>query len=184
MRLINEFATILDPTLQTGTFVGARLDTESEDKLVNWLQKTGLQNTEPRENIHITIIGDKKRQFPWKPRKYAPLEIDPSTMSIDLFGEDEYKALVLRFESPELEERHLWGKDTYGIDWKFPEYNPHITLGYDTGVEPGRVPIPDFPLFVAGEYAQPWGRTVEDRAVLRPNWNRTLYEMMHGVQVG
>lgn len=181
MRLIDEFATVLDPTLQTGTFVGARLTPDTEDKLLNWLQKTGVQNTEPRENLHITVIGDKKRQFPWKPRKYGPLEIDPSTVFLDEFDEDEDDGVpfVLRFESPELQERHQWGKDTYGIDWKFPEYNPHITLGYNTGVSPKDVPVPDFPLFVSGEYSQPWGYTIEDRAVIRPKWNQALYELVH-----
>ena len=180
MRLIKEFATVLDPTLLTGTYVGARLSFDTEDKLVNWLRKTGMQNPEPRENLHVTIIGDKKRQFPWKPRSYAPLEISPSSMFLDEFdSEDDGTALVLRFESPELQERHQWARDTYGVEWKFPEYKPHITLGYNTGMKPEELPEPDFPLFIAREYYQPWGYTVEDRSVIRLNWNSALYELAH-----
>ncbi len=152
---VNEEAVVMDPTMLTGTFVGAKLCPDTETRLLNWLAKTGMQNATPREDLHITIAGNKTRQFPWKPREYPPLEIDPSTMFLDAFGEDD-ETLVLRFDSPELEERHQWALDTYGMDWDFEEYRPHITLGKNTGVNPHDIPEPDFPLFIAREYSQPW----------------------------
>ena len=150
-----EFLTVLDPTTQTGTFVGAKLTPDTETRLMDWLSRTGMQNTTPREDLHITIAGNKTRQFPWKPRTYGPLEIDPKSVFLDTFGENG-ETLVLRFDSPELEKRHQWALDTYGMDWDFEEYKPHITLGKNTGLSPEELPEPDFPLFIAREYSQPW----------------------------
>ena len=177
---VEDFAKILDPTLQTGTFVGARLTRDTEDRLLDWMDKNGIQNQEPRERLHVTVVGHKTRQFPWKDRVFPPLEVDPSSLAFDVFqDDDDGEALVLKFESPELQERHQWAKDTYGIEWKFPEYNPHVTLGYNTGADPGKLTAPDFPLFIAKEYSQPWGFTVEDRATERRRWNRALYDVIH-----
>ena len=177
MRL-TELITVLDPTTQTGTFVGARLTRDTEDRILDWMEKNNIQNPEPRNRLHVTVVGHKTRQFPWKDRVYDPMEIDPSTMFVDEFpaGEDG-KALVLRFESPELAERHKWALDTYGFEWSHPDYSPHVTLGYNTGAEPGKLTAPDFPLFIAREYNQPWGFVKEDRATERRRPLRVLYDV-------
>lgn len=161
MRLL-EFYAVTEDDSKTGTFVGAKLSPDTEKDILDWYDRVGMENPEPREDLHITLIGDKKREFPWDCQEYPPLEIDPSTFSLEEFGDEEDKALVLRFESPELEERHWWGRETHNIDWKFPVYKPHITLGYDTGLNPEDLPMPDFPLIITGEFTTPWEST-EDR---------------------
>ena len=183
MRLV-ELMAVMDPTAQTGTFVGARLTRDTEDRLLQWMKENNIQNAEPRNRLHVTVVGHKTRQFPWKPRIFNPLEVDPTTMRLDEFpaGEDG-KALVLRFHTPELAERHQWALDTYGFEWKHPEYVQHVTLGYNTGIEPGALQAPDFPMFIAREYAQPWGFTAEDRATERRRFTREIYNPVFMTEV-
>ena len=150
-----EFFTVMDPASLAGTFVGAKLTPDTEARLMDWLARTGMQNTTPREDLHITIAGNKTRQFPWKPKEYPPLEIDPASMGLELFGANQ-DTLVLTFDSPELAERHQWARDTYGMDWDFEEYRPHITLATGVTGLPKEMPEPDFPLFIAREYSEPW----------------------------
>lgn len=169
MRLIS-FLDTIDPASKHGTFVGARLTRDTEDRLWDWLAKTGMQNPEPKNRMHVTVVGHESRQFPWQCKEYPPLEVDPSTYHLEEFPGKDGKALVLRFDSPELQKRHQWAKDTYGFEWKHPEYLPHITLGYNTGINPKDLPEPDFPLFIAREYTQPWDFGGTSRAERRrPN---------------
>lgn len=140
---------------KAGTFVGAKLTPETETRLLNWLERAGVENATPREDLHVTVVGHKTKEFPWTPKQFQPLEIDPETVSLDIFGDDK-DTLVLRFDSPELEERHKWARDTFDIDWDYDEYKPHITLGKDTGVSPKDIPKPNFTLFIDKEYSQAW----------------------------
>lgn len=175
MRLL-EFMTVMDPTTQTGTFVGVRLTRDTEDRLLDWMERNGIQNQEPRNRLHATVVGHKTRQFPWKPREYGPLEVDPSTMQLDTLPADEDgTALVLKFHTDELAERHQWALDTYGFEWKHPSFIQHVTLAYGDEFDPGKMQAPDFPMFIAREYAQPWGFTLEDRATERRRDSRILF---------
>lgn len=139
-----------------GKFVGARLTRDSERAIMQWMRDNGLRKKEPRARLHITVVGDPKQNFDWNPATFdPPLEIDPHTYKLEKFGED---AIVLSFSVPELERRHNAAVEKYGIEWKHPTYDPHLTLAFDpTGLNKmERLLKPTFPLYVASEYAQPW----------------------------
>lgn len=140
----------------TGKFVGARLTRDSERAIMRWMRDNGLRKKEPRARMHITVIGDKEKSFPWNPATFEPpLEIDPGSYKIEKF---DHGSIVLAFSVPELEKRHEAGIKQHGIQWDHPTYQPHITLSYDptelNNVE--RLLLPTFPLYVSHEYEQPW----------------------------
>jgi len=138
-----------------GKFVGARLTRDSERAIMRWMRDNGLRKKEPRARLHITVVGDKEQNFDWEPATFdPPLEIDSSTYKLEKFDD----AIVLSFSVPELEKRHEAAVKKYGINWKYPTYQPHLTLSFDeTGLNNmDRLLKPTFPMYVSNEYAQAW----------------------------
>jgi 2'-5' RNA ligase len=162
MKLLEFLETIREnDSSGPGKFVGARLTRDSERAIMRWMRDNGLRKKEPRACFHITVVGDKERGFPWNPATFdPPLEIDPNTYKLEKFGD----AIVLSFSVPELEKRHEEAVKKHGINWKFPTYQPHLTLSFDeTGLNNmERLLKPTFPMYVANEYEQPWKFTEED----------------------
>lgn len=56
--------------------------------------------------------------------------------TLELLGNG--KALVLRFSSYALQSRHRELREA-GASWDWPGYHPHITLSYDSGLDPDAV---------------------------------------------
>jgi 2'-5' RNA ligase len=150
--------TPLKETNGPGTFVGARLTRDSERKLMQWMRDNGLRKRQPKARLHITVIGDKDKEFDWTPAKFVPpLEAEKTTYKLERLGK-EGEAVVLSFSVPELEKRHRDGIKKYGITWSHPQYHPHITLSMDptelNDIE--RLLMPTFSIYVANEYVQSW----------------------------
>lgn len=162
MKLVEFLETVREnDSSGPGKFVGARLTRDSERAIMRWMRDNGLRKKEPRARLHITVVGDKEQNFPWHPATFdPPLEIDASTYKLEKFGD----AIVLSFSVPKLEKRHEAAVEKYGINWKYPTYQPHLTLSFDeTGLNTmDRLLKPTFPMYVANEYAQPWEFNEED----------------------
>lgn len=179
MKLLEFFGIIREnDSSNTGTFVGARLTRDSERAIMRWMRDNGLRKKEPRARFHITVVGDKERSFDWNPATFdPPLEVDPSSYKIEKFDEG---SIVLTFSVPELEKRHEQAIEKYGINWKFPTYQPHLTLSYDptelNNIE--RLLRPTFPIYIANEYAQPWGFKESDSSTERRRKNRLAEDIL------
>ena len=142
---------------EVGTFVGARLDRDSEDKLIQWMKENGIKSPTPKARLHVTVIRSEGRDIPWDDMTYSPkLEIDPSSYKLAQFG-DNKNMLVLKFNQPDLEKRHHDARDEHKIDWDFPQYEPHITLSDNPENDIEGMLLPSFPLFISQEYNQPYG---------------------------
>lgn len=151
-----------------GKFVGARFTRESEKKLMDWMRENHLRKKEPRARLHVTVIGDPQKDFDWNPATFEPpLEVDPRSYRLERFKDGE--VLVLRFTVPELEKRHREGCEKHGITWKHPTYDPHVTLSFDPkGLnDDRRLLTPTFPLYIQGEYVQPWEYNPQNEATER-----------------
>lgn len=152
MRLIQ----LLEKT--QGTFISARLSSDSIDKLMAWIEENKIQGHENREDFHITLVVSKDSAVPYHPEKYdEPLVLDPVDFKIDLFGKDK-DVLVLRVESEFLQERHAQLRSLYGLDWDFPEYNPHITICHKPQEIQAELNPPDFPIEVTHETLEAFGK--------------------------
>ena len=157
MRIVEFFSALRrEPSKnEVGTYVGARLDRASEDKLIHWMKENGIKSPTPKARLHITVISSHDQAFPWEDMTYSPkLEIDPSSFQLAQFGENEDK-LVLKFNQSDLEKRHHDAREEHKIDWDFPQYEPHITLSDNPDNDLDKILLPSFPIFISNEYNQP-----------------------------
>lgn len=147
-----------------GTFVGVRFSTETINNIVNWMKKNGIDKPVTSDLLHTTVTLDKERFFDWKPISFnPPLEINPSSYSFELFG-PENDVLVLKFDCPELRERHMMSREEYDVKWDWGEYKSHLTLSYDGDNDIDNLELPTFPLIIDREYVQPFKNLAEDLA--------------------
>lgn len=145
---------ILTEESKPGLFVGVRFTSETEVALLNWIKENNIDQPTPREEFHSTLVSSKVKKFPWEAKKYSPpLKIDPSSYKLEMFGVDK-NVLVLTFNSPELEKKHLMTRKKYNLDWDFDEYEPHMTLSYDGNNTIDGLKSPTFPLYISHEYTQ------------------------------
>ena len=139
--------------LEDGKFAGAKLTKKSARKLQKWIEENDIGNPIPSSEFHVTILYSDKVDFPWDAKKYpGGLKVDPHTYELALFGEEK-NILVLKFDSPELAARHHKARDEHGVDWKFDEYQPHVTLSYKVkDLDLSDLEPPGFPLYFSHEY--------------------------------
>ena len=142
---------------KSGSFVGVKLTTESNARLTGWLDQNLIKNAQPPDKLHVTLVIDKTRKIPHEPAIYSPAwKIDPSTYHIDIFGPDK-DIMVLRFDCPALEKRHLMLRKKYGLDWDFDEYAPHITLTKEVQEIGTELEPPNFEIELDREYLEAFG---------------------------
>ena len=135
-----------------GTFVGVHLTSDTTARLCGWMDQNLIKNPQTADKIHTTLVLDKETQFLHDPLTYEPsIPIDPDTYNIELFG-PENDILVLSFDSPFLQKRHLQLREKYGLAWDWPDYTPHITLTYDAQEIKTELETPDFAIELSGEY--------------------------------
>lgn len=153
MKLV-EFLKISRGGPSNGTFVAVRLTPATVRKIVEWLWENGIPEPIDFEDLHVTLLHDDEKAFPWSNREYnPPIKVDPATYTLDDFD----GVLVLRFDCPELRERHEWGMQEYGLTWDYPEYIPHVSLSYGNKLDPCTLTPPGFPLYISHEYHEQAG---------------------------
>ena len=141
-----------------GTFIGLRFTRDTEERLEQWLASTGINAPEPAKRFHVTLAGSQTVRIPGLSNNTLddPIEISPEAYALDMFG-DNNDTLVLRFNDQRLQDRHNEIMSGCGVKWTYPEYTPHLTMSTAPGnVDMGNIVLPDFPLFIAHEYSQPW----------------------------
>lgn len=126
-----------------GSYVAVKFDDESRTRLYEFAKELKLPNPLPKEKYHTTLIYS---------RKYNPdIEVDQSIYPLEIKGnsltvfntQDEKRAAVIKFHSPELVARHNHLMSEYQLEYDYDTYIPHITLSYDIG---------DMELDFSGEY--------------------------------
>lgn len=127
---LHEIAKQLD---ERGTYVGARLDDESKDKIVALIKRLGVENAPSTDSLHSTIIYSRKYAPTLKANSSLyPMFATPKTLHI-FKTRDKKNALVLKINCPKLVDRHTELMSEYDLTYDFSKYIPHITLSYDSG---------------------------------------------------
>lgn len=109
-----------------GTYAGFRLSEESKDKILKICKKLELVNPIQRDDIHITLLYSRK----YLPDYNAPSQMPEQkikTSELQLFGD----CLVLLIDSEFIMKRHNHLMDIHQATFDYPNYQPHITLGYE-----------------------------------------------------
>lgn len=116
-----------------GSYVAVKYDDESRDKLYEFAEKLNLPNLLPKSKYHTTLIYSRKYNPDIKEdQSLYPLKIKGKELHV-FDTQDNKRALVMKFDSPELVERHNFLMSEYQLQYDYDEYIPHITLSYDIG---------------------------------------------------
>ena len=140
-------------TKGSGTFIGAKLTEQSAKQLVKWMDRVGISDPVPLNELHCTITFDAEREIAHQPMEFSPpIDIDPSSYELKLFGPNK-DILVLGFECPELANRFNTLIKRYNITPTYPRYKPHVTLSYTPQKTSPESP-PEFGIQFAKEYVK------------------------------
>lgn len=98
--------------------------------IIAWAKEQGFKTTLPADDLHVTIAFSRqavdwmKMGESWQAKVEVP---EGGARIMEQFGD----AKVLLFSSSELSWRHEEMKRE-GAVWGYPEYQPHISISYDT----------------------------------------------------
>jgi hypothetical protein len=101
------------------------------------MREAGIPNMLDKEKLHSTLLYSRKHCPNYEPAEQVSYIGKPLHFEVwktqDPNGTGKTRCLVLRFDCPELVERHNMLRKEHGATHDYPEYNPHITLSYDIG---------------------------------------------------
>lgn len=119
--------------MPAGTYVGIRFDDETKNKILNMMQELGLKSPISADKLHSTLVySDKKNLDGFKSTAGVKASAKPKKFSMfDNSQNPNTKCLVVELDSDYLHSRHSDIVSKYGVEEKFTEYKPHITLSYD-----------------------------------------------------
>lgn len=133
-------------------YVSRPLTTGSAQALHDWADAQGIKNLVPPNLMHVTQVHSKD--------EVDTTKFTPQDNMLDAGGNrwlsqlGKGNALVMFFDSPEMQQRHQDAKAA-GASWDFQSYQPHVTLSYDTGdVDAhsyGMTKAPDLPIKLGPE---------------------------------
>lgn len=119
-----------------GTYIAVRFNRATQNKLRKLTKQLGIPNeqTVPREKLHCTVVYSRKpfKDFTIKGKMDEPIKAEPDKLEI-FKTQSGANALVLRFHSKELDDRHNYFNDEFGATYDYDEYKQHVTLSYDVG---------------------------------------------------
>jgi hypothetical protein len=117
-----------------GTYIAAKFTSNTVDAVYALANALGVDNVTAKEKMHVTIVYSRKpfTDFTIYSKLKTPWKGDVTELEI-FETQSGSRALVLRFNSKKLNERHEYFKKEYGATYDFPEYKTHITLSYDVG---------------------------------------------------
>jgi hypothetical protein len=121
--------------MDNGTFVAVKFSEEITRILHQYVIDNNVPNYVKPLDYHSTIVYSKKTlKNVLSQRK---IEWAGKPIGLDIFSAKNNgittKCLVLKFESTEMNNRHMYLKQYANATHDFPSYIPHITLSYDIG---------------------------------------------------
>jgi hypothetical protein len=126
--------------LQTnkGTYAGVKFDTPTTTAVLKYIKDNDIPNGLLPKDMHSTLLYSRK----FLPEYEALGNIDPmftgTPTTFDVWkstSEDgsSSNCLVIKYDCPELKERHEYLMKKHDATFDFPDFTPHITLSYNIG---------------------------------------------------
>lgn len=117
-----------------GTYIAVKFSRNTQNKLKALATELGVDNTVQREKMHCTIVYSRKpfKDFTIHGKMKEPWIGTPTKLEI-FPTQSGSRALVLRFDCPEMKERHEYFNKEHGAQYDYDEYKIHTTLSYDVG---------------------------------------------------
>ncbi|WP_113155979.1 ADP-ribosyltransferase [Nitratireductor sp. OM-1] len=132
-------------------------------ELIAWAREQGFEKTLEAADFHVTVCFSRQK-LDWTDTPPLTDEVYAvgGVRKIERFG----KAIVLTFESAEIEDRHEEFKAA-GASHDFPEYNPHVTISYAGG---------DFDISKIEPFEEELVFGAEEFAPVKENWSSGINE--------
>jgi hypothetical protein len=123
-----------------GSYAGVRFDQATIDAITQFLQAAHLPNATAPDKLHSTLLYSRKflpdyqplgeiaPPLVGKPTEFVVWETSPKDP-----GEQKARCLVMKYDCPDLVERHHLLMKQHGATYDYDEYIPHLTLSYDIG---------------------------------------------------
>ena len=120
---------------------------KNASNFLKWARAAGFEKTLPADDIHVTIA------FSRTPVDWDRVPGARATLKVPARGDRVVKplgdkgAVVLSFQSSELQRRWNELRNKVGTSWDYPTYQPHVTITYDAeGVDLASIEPYDGPL--------------------------------------
>lgn len=115
-----------------GTYAAVRPDDETAKKLESIMNKHNIQNPEPTDKLHSTLLYSRKHLAKYKPDSSLTHTAKPVEFQIwpTKSGKN---CLVLTLDCQSLKDRHAHLMNLHKATYDFPEFKVHLSLSYDVG---------------------------------------------------
>lgn len=101
---------------------------QNAQEIIDWAKSQGFDSTLTPDDLHVTVAYSRE-PVDWNAAGPAEVsaEATPKGRAVEKLGDE--GAVVLRFDSDQLQGRHQQYRDT-GASWDYPGYKPHVTITY------------------------------------------------------
>lgn len=144
-----------------GTYAGVRFSPKTRDALSKYTTDNNIPHALDPNKLHTTLLYSRRHLPNYQPAgRYDPLlSGTPTHLEKWPSQPDENgnvsMCLVLRYDCPELVDRHHDLMDNHEAIFDFSEFKPHITLSYDVGgLKCADLPPFEEELEIAEEYGE------------------------------
>jgi hypothetical protein len=124
-----------------GTYFGLRPTPETIRALREFMGDHKIPNPVDDSDLHATVVYSKvfvgasplgKLKPTWK-TNFTEYDIFRTSPKLTEQQGDTKNCLVMKFDCPELHERHHYLRNHHGATHDYPSFIPHMTLSYDVG---------------------------------------------------
>lgn len=136
--------------LNEGTFVGIRLDAESQQRIHAYQQANDIKEPIQGKDLHVTLIYSKKTMDDFSAD--GVLEV-PYIATITGFA-NYNGVLVCELDCPDLEIKHTDLLHRYNGIHDYDSYSPHVSLSYNFQGDVDKLPVFDGNIKLVDEYME------------------------------
>lgn len=118
-----------------GTYAGVCFNDETTQAIKKYISDNNIPNGVPVDKLHTTLLYSRKFLPDYVPQG----DIDPpftgtvTGLTVWLTQDKKSRCLIMKYDCPELTERHKFLMETHGATFDYDSYKTHVTLSYDIG---------------------------------------------------
>jgi len=127
----------MEENLPSGTYAAVHFDEQTINKIQQFITDNNIPNGLAPNKMHCTLLYSRKHLPDYvrhgdinPPLKGTPTKLEKWPSQPDSEG-NVSMCLVMKFDCPELVERHNFLMKEHNASFDFDKYTPHVTLSYD-----------------------------------------------------
>jgi len=130
---------IIEKKETKGTYAGVKLSDKTNKAIGKFIEDNNIPNAIKPEKLHTTLLYSRKYLPDYKARGELEETMVGKPIGFEKWPsqpDDDGKVamcLVLKYNCPDLVDRHKDLMKEHGATYDFDEYKPHVTFSYDVG---------------------------------------------------